>query len=350
MAGEDGERGQLGYHLMFASDLAPGLITACAIAPALLLLWLVVAADSRPEPPRVVWMCVALGAVSVLPVAAVEFWLLRHIAFAANPLLAAGEKALVIAALPEEAAKIAIIAAVALRSREFDEPMDGVVYGAAVSLGFAAVENFVYVKGAPQLVVVAGIRGIMSVPFHGGLGAIAGAYIAGARFGGALGAHKGYGWPRARLFVLAFLIPVVLHWLFDWCVFSLAVLSKQAAAAPSPGAGGVIALILLVWFAVGFGAIAFAVRLAWRIARRQKTSLQTRRLPPMHWRAIWARSLSGLGLSVVAVALIVGGDWIGKLAGLVAGAIAIALSAHCAKYLNTVAQVTHRRVAAERIT
>lgn len=58
---------------MFASDLAPGLVTACAIAPALLLLWLVVAADSRPEPPRVVWMCVALGAVSVLPVAVVEF-------------------------------------------------------------------------------------------------------------------------------------------------------------------------------------------------------------------------------------------------------------------------------------
>ena len=335
---------------MFASDLAPGIVAACAIAPALLLLWLVIAADSRPEPPRVVWMCVALGAVSVLPVAFVELALLHHLVFAANPLLAAGEKALWIAALPEEAAKIAIIAAVALRSRHFDEPMDGVVYGTAVGLGFAAVENFLYVKGAPQLVMVAAIRGIMSVPFHGALGAIAGAYIAGARFGGALGAHKGYGWPRTRLLVLAVLIPVVLHWLFDWCVFSLAVLSKHAAAAPPSGGNGFILLILVVWLAVGFGSIAFAVLLARRIARRQKAALDTKRLPPAHWRAIWARSLFGLGLSVVAVALIVGGDWIGKLAGLVAGAIALAISAHCAKYLNNAAQATRRRMAAEQIT
>jgi protease PrsW len=334
---------------MFASDLAPGLIAACAIAPALLLLWLVVAADSRPEPPRVVWMCVALGAVSVLPVAAVELWLLHHLPFSINPLLAAGEKALWIAAVPEETAKIAIIAAVALKSREFDEPMDGVVYGTAVGLGFAAVENFLYVRGSPQLVMVAGIRGIMSVPFHGALGAIAGAYVASARFGGALGAHKGYGWPRTRLFVLAWLIPVVLHSLFDWCVFSLSVLAKPTAAAPPSGAGGFMTLILLVWLVVGFGSLAFAVRLALRIARRQKASLQTKRLPPMHWRAIWARSLCGLGLSVVAAALLISGDSIGKLGGLVAGAIAIALSAHCAKYLNTVAQITHRPVAAERI-
>jgi protease PrsW len=334
---------------MFVSDLAPGLVTACAIAPALLLLWLVVAADSRPEPPRVVWMCVALGAVSVLPVAVLEFWLLHHIAFAANPLLAAGENALWIAAVPEETAKIAIIAAVALRSREFDEPMDGVVYGTAVGLGFAAVENFLYVKGSPQLVMVAGIRGIMSVPFHGALGAIAGAFIASARFGGALGAHKGYGWPRTRLFVLAWVIPVVLHSLFDWCVFSVAALARQKAAAASASGGGLISLILLVWFVVGFGSIAFAARLAWRIARRQKASLDTKRLPPMHWRAIWARSLCGLGLSVVAVALLIAGDPTAKFVGLVAGAIAVAISAHCAKYLNTVAQVTHRPIAGSRI-
>jgi protease PrsW len=334
---------------MFASDLAPGLVTACAIAPALLLLWLVVAADSRPEPPRVVWMCVALGAVSALPVAMVEFWLLHHIVFAAYPLLAAGENALWIAAVPEETAKIAIIAAVARKSREFDEPMDGVVYGTAVGLGFAAVENFLYVKGSQQLVMVAGIRGIVSVPFHGALGAIAGAYIASARFGGALGAHKGYGWPRTRLFVLAWLIPVVLHGLFDWCVFSLGVLGKQKAAATSASSGGLISLILLDWLVIGFGTIAFAVRLARRIARRQKMSLETKRLPPMHWRAIWARSLFGLGLSVVAVALLISGDAIGKFSGLVAGAVAVAISAHCAKYLNAAAQSAHRPIAGERV-
>jgi protease PrsW len=118
--------------------------------------------------------------------------------FSVNPLVSAGENALWIAAVPEETVKVGIIAAVALRSREFDEPMDGVVYGTAVGLGFAAVENFLYVIGNAHLLVVAGMRGIMSVPFRGAVGAIAGAYIAGARFGGALGAHRHGGWWRTR--------------------------------------------------------------------------------------------------------------------------------------------------------
>jgi RsiW-degrading membrane proteinase PrsW (M82 family) len=349
MAGEDDAAlirprvSGLGFLLMFASDLAPGLVAACAIAPALLLLWLVIAGDSRPEPPRVVWTCVALGAVSVLPVAVVELWLLHHLTFSINPLLSAAQNALWIAAIPEETVKVGIIAAVALRSREFDEPMDGVVYGTAVGLGFAAVENFLYVIHNAHLVVVAGMRGIMSVPFHGAVGAIAGAYTARARFGGALGAHRHDGRWRTRMFVLAWLIPVVLHGLFDWSVFSLGALGQLSATAPSARIGGLILLIVVIWLAVGFGAIAFAVRLARRIARRQKAYFDTKRLPPVHWRAIWARSLSGLGLSVVAVVMLVIGDFTAKLGGLVVGAIAVAISAHCAKCLNEVAQAAHRR-------
>jgi len=333
---------------MFASNLTPGLAAACAIAPALLLLWLVIAADSRPEPPRVVWMCVALGAVSVVPVAWVELWLLHHMLFSINPLVAAGQNALWVAAVPEETAKVGVIAAVALKSRDFDEPMDGVVYGAAVGLGFAAVENFLYVTQNANLIAVAILRGITSVPFHGAVGAIAGAYMASARFGGALGAHRHYGWPRARLFVLAWLIPVVLHALFDWSVFSLGALGKQSAVAPSAGAGGLMLLILVIWLVVGFGSMALAVRFTGRIARRQRAYIGTKRLPPVHWRAIWGRSLCGIGLSVVGVALIVaGGGSIARIAGLVVTAIAIAISAHCAKYLSDAARLTHRFVAAE---
>jgi protease PrsW len=50
---------------MFLTDLTPTAIVAAAIAPALLLLWLVVAVDSRPEPPKVVWTAFILGALSI---------------------------------------------------------------------------------------------------------------------------------------------------------------------------------------------------------------------------------------------------------------------------------------------
>ena len=167
--------------------------------------------------------------------------------------------------------------------------MDGVVYGTAVGLGFAALENVLYVASNTDWASVAIMRGVLSVPGHGAFGAIAGAYIARARFGGALGAHRTSRWRRPRLFLLAWLIPVILHTLFDGSLFSLGKLTPETANTAEGAAW--FWLMLLMALAVGFGAIVFAVLLARRIARRQKVLLQTKRLPPVHWRAIWARSL-----------------------------------------------------------
>src|SRR5262249_10825503 len=112
---------------MLPPDLMPGAMVASAIGPALLLLWLAVAADSRPEPPRVVWIAVGLGALSVLPAGLLELFLQRIVPISGNPWIAADEAALLFAALPEEVIKVSIIAVLALRVRDFDEPMDGVV-------------------------------------------------------------------------------------------------------------------------------------------------------------------------------------------------------------------------------
>ena len=43
----------------------PTVIGTAAVAPALLILWLVVAADERPGPPPKVWTAFVLGAASI---------------------------------------------------------------------------------------------------------------------------------------------------------------------------------------------------------------------------------------------------------------------------------------------
>ena len=69
--------------------------------------------------------------------------------------------------------------------------MDTVVYGAAAGLGFAAYENLAYlVQHADMWRSLAALRSVLTVPFHGALGIIAGAYIAIARAGTALGANR----------------------------------------------------------------------------------------------------------------------------------------------------------------
>src|SRR5579864_9136386 len=107
---------------MLLTNLVPTAIVASAVAPALLLLWLAVAADSRPEPPRVVLTAVAFGAVASLIAGAVETGLTSAIAVSARPLLGTIQTTLFFVAIPEETAKIVIIALIALRSRDFDEP------------------------------------------------------------------------------------------------------------------------------------------------------------------------------------------------------------------------------------
>jgi RsiW-degrading membrane proteinase PrsW (M82 family) len=331
---------------MLFTDLLPGAIVGSAVAPALLLLWLVVAADSRPEPPRVVWTAAGLTALLTIPVGLVEAWLQAHIHFTTNVTWAPFEKALLLAGIPEELFKVSIIAAVALRARDFDEPMDGVVYGTAVGLGFATVENVLYVLGAKTAwESVAIMRALLSVPFHGALGAIAGGFIARARFSGVLGAHRNEHWHRFRMFAAAYLIPIVMHAVFDGAMFTL---SGAGPKATETGAGGGwLVLMFVLAFGDAIGGIVFAILLVRRIARRQRAIVKTKRLPPIHWRGVWTRSVLGLGLSLVAVALLIAGNSGGRIAGCVLLAIAVALSWHCARYLTAAAKQARHPVAAQ---
>jgi len=302
----------------------------------LLLLWLVVAADSRPEPPRVVWLAVGLGALSAIPVALLEGFLLAHLPAAHNAWVAAYQYATLLAGIPEETVKVSLIALIALKARDFDEPMDGVVYGAAVGLGFAAVENIGYVAGAPDWLSVAIMRAVLSVPFHGALGAIAGAYIARARFGGALGANIGDRWRRPRLFLLAWIVPVILHSVFDGPTMLMHI--TKPSILESPAAAAAFLAMIVAALTAGIGAIVFAVRWARRIARRQSAALETKRLPATHWRAVWAKSLLGVGLSLMALALGITGHSGANIAGWVLMLVAAGVAWRCGRYLNATAK------------
>ncbi|MBV8730860.1 MAG: PrsW family intramembrane metalloprotease, partial [Acidobacteriia bacterium] len=224
----------------------------------------------------------------------------------------------------------------------FDEPMDGVVYGTAVGLGFATVENIGYVLNAhAHWGTVAIARSVLSVPLHGAFGAIAGAYVARARFAGVLGSGRGVLWHRRRLFAMAWLVPTLLHAAFDGAAFSIKHFAETRAATPD-GAGAALASLLLMLI-MGFGTIVYAAVLARRIARRQKQWLSTKRLPPAHWRAVWAECLIGIGLCLVAVSLVIAGESAARLIGCGLLAAAVVVTRRCARYLNEAATSRHHR-------
>jgi RsiW-degrading membrane proteinase PrsW (M82 family) len=121
-----------------------------------------------------------LGILIVVPVIIVAWplWLLNS--RLDHPMLAGLYTALLCAAVPEEFFKFLVITRYSARNPAFDEPMDGVVYGATASLGFATLENILYVVRGGWMVAAA--RALTAVPCHACLGAILGYYVGQGRF------------------------------------------------------------------------------------------------------------------------------------------------------------------------
>ncbi|HVZ71612.1 MAG TPA: PrsW family glutamic-type intramembrane protease [Polyangia bacterium] len=95
----------------------------------------------------------------------------------------------VLAAFIEEMSKAVVLFAAIYHWDDFDEPLDGVVYGVAVSLGFATLENVLYLMNAQSTSSIAlehgaiiWQRALFSVPAHALFGGAMGYYAGKAKF------------------------------------------------------------------------------------------------------------------------------------------------------------------------
>src|SRR4051794_20367096 len=272
---------------MHLLESLPTVIGTAAIAPALLVLWLVIAADERPGPPTKVWAAFLLGAASISLLGATRAPFLSLLTVSENPLLALALRAVFGIAAPEEIAKILVILTVSWRREPHADPIATVVYGAAAGLGFAAYENLAYLVQHPEMWrSLAVLRSVLTVPFHGALGVVAGAYLAIARSGMALGAHRRHrDWFRIRTLISILLVPLLLHSGFD---FPLLVL-QQGVDLP----GGTRLMLECTSMLIGFGTIAFAIRLVRRVGRHHAPRTETSRERLSSLRRMWALLVIG---------------------------------------------------------
>jgi len=182
------------------------LLLASAVVPTVLLMWLFLTSDEFPEPRSVLLVSFTLGGFLgpfILVVAHALEPYTSEVVFT-NPVAAGVSSAFFGAAIPEEILKFLVLLLYAIPHQEFDEPMDGVVYGVTISLGFATVENIYYVFGHGYGTALA--RGVTAVPCHATLGAIMGYYAGRGVF------SKFHRFP---FFVRSLGLPILLHGLYD---------------------------------------------------------------------------------------------------------------------------------------
>ncbi len=174
-----------------------------AIAPVVFLAWYVYTRDRYdPEPRRLVIKTFLIGAFLVVPVIFAE--LLGSLLLPpSTDLLLLFLHFLLVVALVEESSKYVAVRISVYRSPEFNEPMDGLVYGAIAGLGFAAPENLLYVLSRGAALGI--IRAVLSVPGHALWGAIVGYYLARQK----LRVDRGAG-------LRGLCLAVILHTIFDY--------------------------------------------------------------------------------------------------------------------------------------
>jgi RsiW-degrading membrane proteinase PrsW (M82 family) len=128
--------------------------------------------------------------------------------------------------LIEELAKMIPFVLIIIHFKEFDEPIDGIIYASFIALGFSAVENFQYlqfVTGAE-----AWARGFAGPVVHIVFASIWGYYI-----GRAYLCKKSLG----RTIIAALAFTAILHGLYD----------VVAIAMPTPALPIAAALIMSIW-------------------------------------------------------------------------------------------------------
>jgi hypothetical protein len=176
------------------------------------------------------------------------------------------------AALPEEAIKLAGIVVLFARRYRTIRAHDLIVLAAAMSAGFAALENLFYLADGNRWGGTAALRSISAVPSHIFTGVIMGACLAAARDGHA----------RWLLWPAAYLAPVTLHGLYDFLIFyreeMIAAGSAMALTQASYAAYGFILVV------IAEGLIASRISSA-VLARAGDPPPTTRAWPPWHWMA-----------------------------------------------------------------
>ncbi|MBA7516214.1 Protease PrsW [subsurface metagenome] len=176
-----------------------------ALAPVIIIAFYVYYRDKyEKEPVRLLLKALGVGCLITIPVVFIE----RFIASQMPSLSHTGEafyNAFLVAGFTEELFKYLAFIIFIWNNKNFNEKFDGIIYAVFISIGFAGIENILYVFNHGEQTGY--MRMIISVPAHALFGVTMGYYLGLAKF---------YKKNRGLHILRSFIYPVVLHGVFDF--------------------------------------------------------------------------------------------------------------------------------------
>ncbi len=180
-----------------------------ALAPVFIIAFYIYFRDKyEKEPLSILLITLFSGAIISVPVVLIE-----KIMSLPSPWLTgifnSAWHAFMVASLCEEGFKLIVLFLLVWKSKEFNEKFDGIVYSCFISLGFAGVENLLYVLNSGVTTGLA--RALTAVPAHAIFGVTMGYFFAIAKF---------YPKKKKKYLWMSFLIPFILHGFYDFILMS----------------------------------------------------------------------------------------------------------------------------------
>lgn len=187
------------------------LLLIASIGPGLLWLWYFYRLDRyEPEPLRIIFKVFLAGILLVIPAGLLEQFWRPQLMSAINH----GKwfdyliMAFLVVALIEEGLKTGFLWWLIGKNKELDEPVDGIIYGITLGLGFASLENLLWASMFGFS--VAALRAVITTLAHASFTGWAGYYIS---------KYKLESSKKILLIWSGFLVAMVSHGLYDFLLF-----------------------------------------------------------------------------------------------------------------------------------
>ena len=191
------------------------MVLVTGLLPVAVLLFYIYSHDKiEKEPPGLLIKLLFFGCLSCIPAVILEtVWtnFLQGIGLNPYSVIYLLIENFLVVALAEEGSKRVLLKLGSWNNPAFNYVFDGVVYAVCVSLGFAGLENVLYISGFGMDVAV--VRGLAAVPLH---------CICGVFMGHYYGLEKTYvvrgmvnEAKNAKL--MGLLIPILIHGFYDFC-------------------------------------------------------------------------------------------------------------------------------------
>ena len=187
------------------------------ILPSLLIVAFFVKSDRFPEPTSQIIKIFMFGVFLCIPAFLINTEL--SYIYANTDIDEALISSFLSAAPVEEVLKFTVLYSLVYKMKDFNEPIDGIVYGVTVSLGFATLENIYYVfvlsdyfGSTPQSLAI--LRSFSAIPAHGIFGATMGYFFMKYAF-----------IKKENNLALCMIVPILLHGAYNYFAGSIFIIS-----------------------------------------------------------------------------------------------------------------------------